>query len=238
MSRIWLIAKREFTAYFASPIAYVAITAFLVVCGLKVFVIDSFLEQDEASLRSLFELVPVFFIFYLPAISMKSIADERRTGTFELLMTLPVTELEIVLGKYFGALGFMLVTLAVTGAYPVLVIILGAPDFGPMIGGYLGLFWVGATMLSLTVMTSAWTSNQIVAYVLAAMISALTYFQDQLLGVFWSGARQVMAFISLRAHFQNFTRGVVDSRDIVFFIAMTAFPLVIAAFSLSDRRWR
>lgn len=232
------IARREFAGNFGSPVAYVAISAFLVVCGLKVFVIDDFLDAREASLRSLFELIPVFFVFYLPAIAMRSLAEERRTGTYELLMTLPISEAEIVLGKFLAALMFLVVTLLMTGAYPILVIVLGAPDPGPLLGGYLGLVLAGSSVLALSVMTSAWTSSQIVAYILSAALAGLLVFLDQLVGVFWEGARPVLEFLSLRAHFLNFTRGAVDSRDLVYFLSLTAAGLIVATFSLSERRWR
>ncbi len=238
MRNIWAIAKREFNAYFTSPIAYVAISVFLVVVGLKFFIVDEFFEVGQASLRSLFELLPIFFLFYLPAISMRLVAEEKRAGTFELIMTLPVTDGQIVLGKYLGALGFLVVTLLLTVSYPALIGVLGNPDAGIIAGSYLGIFLLGAAYLALGIMTSAWTTNQIVGYVLGAVLAALLYFQERLVGLFWAGARGALEAASMGAHYANFTKGVVDTRDLVFFVSVITFALLVATFSLTSRRWR
>jgi ABC-2 type transport system permease protein len=237
MKNIWVIGKREFVSYFSSPIAYVAISVFLVVVGLKFFIVDSFFETGEASLRSFFELVPVFFVFYLPAVAMRLISEEKRLGTFELLATLPVSDAEIVLGKFVGALGFLMVTLLLTLFYPLLLGNLGDPDGGAILGGYIGLLLIGMSFLSISIMTSSWTGSQIVAYIVGAVVSSLFYFIDAILKAFWEGAKDVAAYVSFDTHFTNFTRGVVDTRDLVFFLSMTAIGLVIATFSLNRRRW-
>ncbi len=237
MRNIWVIGKREFVSYFSSPIAYVAISVFLVVVGLKVFVVDTFFETGEASLRSFFELVPAFFIFYLPAVAMRLVSEEKRLCTFELLATLPVSDAEIILGKFVGALGFLAVTLALTLVYPILLYSLGDPDGGAISGGYLGLALIGASFIAVTIMSSAWTGSQIVAYIVGAVLSALFYFIDKLLAAFWEGAKDIAAYVSFDAHFTNFTRGVLDTRDLVFFLTMTTLCLVIATFSLNRRRW-
>ncbi|MBM4371402.1 MAG: ABC transporter permease, partial [Deltaproteobacteria bacterium] len=234
---IWVICRREFAAYFMSPIAYVAISVFLVVVGIKFFVVDEFFEVGQASLRSLFELLPIFFLFYLPAISMRLVAEEKRSGTFELVMTLPVTDGQLILGKYLGALGFLVVTLLLTLVYPILILALGNPDSGIILGSYLGVLLLGAAYLAIGIMTSAWTTNQIVGYVLGAVLSALLFFQDQLVGMFWGGARRVLEYASLGAHYLNFTRGVVDLRDLVFFLSVIVFALLVATFSMTSRRW-
>jgi len=237
MRNVWVIAKREFVAYFTSPIAYVAISVFLVVVGLKFFIVDEFFDVGQASLRSLFDLLPIFFLFYLPAISMRLVAEEKRAGTFELVMTLPISDPEIALGKYLGALGFLVVTLLLTALYPVLIATLGNPDIGIIVGSYLGIFLLGAAYLALGIMTSAWTTNQIVGYVLGAVLAAFLYLQDRLVGLFWVGARRVMEVGSMGAHYANFTKGVVDTRDLVFFGSVIIFALLVATFSLTSRRW-
>ncbi len=237
MRNIWIMGKKEFISYFSSPIAYVAITVFLVVVGLKFFVVDEFFKTDEATLRSFFSLVPVFFVFYLPAVAMRLISEERRSGTFELLATLPLSDSEIVLGKFVGALGFLLVTLLLTLVYPIILWSLGDPDTGAIWGGYIGLILAGAAFLSIGIMASSWTSSQIVAYILGAVISGLFFFINSMLQAFWEGAKQVAEYVSFATHFTNFTRGVVDTRDVVFFVSITALCLVLATFSLNSRRW-
>jgi len=231
------MGKKEFISYFSSPIAYVAITVFLVVVGMKFFVVDKFFDTGEASLRSFFSLVPAFFVFYLPAIAMRLVSEEKRLGTFELLATLPVGDAEIVLGKFLGALGFLAKTLALTLVYPLILGLLGDPDFGAIGGGYLGLVLIGSTFLAIGIMCSAWTNSQIVAYILGAVLSSLFYFIDSILTAFWEGARRVAEYASFSSHFGNFTRGVVDTRDVVFFLTVTALALVVATFSINSRRW-
>jgi len=237
MKNIWLMGKKEFISYFSSPIAYVAISVFLVVVGLKFFVVDAFFEVGEASLRSFFGLVPMFFVFYLPAIAMRLVAEEKRLGTFELLATLPVSDAEIILGKFLGALGFLVVTLALTLIYPALLGFLGEPDMGAMFGGYLGLVLIGAAFIAIGIMSSSWTASQIVAYIIGAVISSLFFFIDRILEAFWEGAKKVAEYVSFDTHFLNFTKGVIDTRDIIFFVSMTALCLVVATFSLNRRRW-
>ena len=237
MRNVWVMGKKEFISYFSSPIAYVAISVFLVVVGLKFFIVDSFFETGEASLRSFFELVPTFFVFYLPAIAMRLVSEEKRLGTFELLATLPISDAEIIIGKFLGALGFLLVTLVLTLVYPMILVGLGAPDLGAITGGYIGLFLIGSSFIAITIMSSAWTGSQIVAYIVGAVLSSLFFFIDSILEAFWEGAKDVAAYVSFDTHFTNFTRGVVDTRDLVFFITMTALCLVVATFSLNRRRW-
>ncbi|MBM4352541.1 MAG: ABC transporter [Deltaproteobacteria bacterium] len=237
MGNIWVMGKKEFASYFASPIAYVAIAVFLVVVGLKFFVVDTFFKTGEASLRSFFELVPAFFVFYLPAIAMRLVSEEKRLGTFELLATLPVSDAEIVLGKFAGAVGFLKVTLLLTLVYPLLLGLLGEPDWGAIIGGYVGLLLVGSAFLAIGLMASTWTRSQIVAYIVGAVLSSLFFFIDRILGAFWEGAKKVAEYFSFSSHFSNFTRGVIDTRDLVFFLSMIALCLVVATFSLNRRRW-
>ena len=237
MKSIWHITKKEFVSYFTSPIAYVAIAVFLVVVGLKFFVVDEFFDEGRASVRSLFTLLPIFFMFYLPAITMKLITEEKTSGTFELLMTLPLTDAQIILGKFFGALGFLLVTLLFTLAYPLLVGALGAPDVGTIVASYVGIILLGAAYIAVGIMTSSWSGNQIVSYVLAAVICAFLYFQDALVGIFWGGAKRFMEFSSFSAHYSNFLRGVLDSRDLLFFVSAIALALLVGVWSLNKRRW-
>jgi ABC-2 type transport system permease protein len=237
MKNMWTIARREFIAYFSSPIAYVAISVFLVVVGILFFVKEDFFTAGEASMRTFFVWVPRVLAFYLPVVAMRLVSEEKRSGTFELLATLPVTDLEIVLGKFLGAMGFLLVTLAMTLLYPIMVGALGDPDWGAVVGGYIGLLLVGATFVAIGLMASTWTRTQVVAAIVGVVISALFFFVGDLLELFWEGAKGVAAYVSFDMHFTNFTRGVADTRDIIFFLAMTALFLVVGTFSLNSRRW-
>ncbi len=238
MRSTWVIAKREFRSFFDSPIAYVAITVFLIITGVLFFLADDFFAANEATLRPLFEWVPLIFVFYMPAISMRLLSEERRSGTFELLITMPIREHEVILGKYLAALGFLVVTLLLTLPYPIIVAAVGTPDWGPMIGGYFGLFLVGAVYLGVGLMTSAWTHNQIISFVLALLINGFFYFIDKLIGVVWAGTRDVFAYLSFDQHFQTISRGVIDTRNLVFYVSLSAASVLIASYSLRRRLWK
>lgn len=249
---VWALAKRELGFYFNSPIAYIVIALFLVVSGAMLFVFNvpdaglDFFAVNEASLRGLFGPtspegfggIPLLFVFLVPAVTMRLIAEEKRTGTIELLVTWPVTDTQIVLGKYLGSVLFIGIMLLATLPLVFIVGGLGPMDVGLVIGGYLGLLLLGAAYAALGLMTSAWTKNQIVAYLVGALICGLFYFIDGMLGLLWDGARDFFAGLSFKAHFQNVARGVVDLRDIIFYASFIAVSLVVTVMSLSSRNWK
>ena len=248
MHAIWTIAKREFSSYFNSPIAYIAITVFLILAGLQFFfgfltigsfgTAGGFFENNEASLRLFFEGIPILFTVFLPAISMRLMSDEQRSGTLELLVTLPVRDRDIILGKYLASILFLLVTLLLTLPYVVTVSLLGNPDIGPILGGYLGLLLIGAAYLALGLMTSTWTKNQIIAFLLGALLCSSFYFIDGLIGSVWEETRSFFEAISFKAHFANISRGVIDSRDVVFFASIIIIPILLAGYALESRKWK
>ncbi len=237
MGNVWAIAKREFASYFNSAIAYLAISVFLIMIGFAFFFWDGFFEVGQASMRSFFEWVPLLFIFLLPAISMRLMSEEKRTGSFELLITMPVRDIEVLLGKLLGAFLFLLVALGLTLAYPFVISMLGPLDWGPVIGGYLGLLLLGLAYLSVGLMTSCWTKNQIVAFLLSVMICGFFYFIDDMAGAFWVSVRDEVAQMSFKAHFENVAKGVLDTRDILFYLSVSAFALTIGNYSVESRRW-
>ncbi len=298
MNSIWVIAKREFRSYFNSPIAYVAITVFLVMVGVLFFWVDDFFQGNEATLRPFFEWVPLIFVFYLPAVSMRLLSEEKRSGTMELLITMPVRDVEIVLGKYLAALLFLLATLWLSLIYPLVVGLLAqgglpaegatlrlilwvaaplvgavaglllqrrtrsalgwlwfgagwmgipfsvvfafsaAPDAGPVIGGYLGLLLVGGAYLAIGLMTSTFTRNQIISFILSLGICGFFYFVDRLVKLVWEGARGLFDFLSFSSHFQNISRGVVDSRDVIFYLSLIVVCVMVSSYALASRKWR
>lgn len=238
MRNVQAIASRELAFLFNSPIAYIAITVFLAICGVYLFVIYDFFQANQADLRPLFEQIPLFFILYVPAITMRLISEEKRSGTIELLATWPVSDAQIVLGKFLGALGFLLVTLGMSLVFPLLVGSLGPIDSGSVLGGYLGLILVGAAYLSMGLLTSSWTENQIVAFILAVLLCSFFYSVDGLVGSFWESGRDAFAFLSFKAHFGNITRGVIDTRDVIFYLSVIALALLLTVQSLQARRWR
>jgi ABC-2 type transport system permease protein len=242
MNRVWTIAKREFRSYFDSPVAYIAITVLLVLTGFMFFrgatAGTTYFEDNEATLRPLFEGMPLVLALFLPAITMRLFSEEKRSGTMELLLTLPVTDTQVVLGKYLSSVMFLGVALLLTLSYPITVGAIGNLDVGPAIGGYFGLLLIGATYLAIGVMTSVWTRNQIVAFLLAAAISCLFYFVDALVGLAWEPVRPLFSAISFRFHFQNIAKGVLDTRDLFFFAAIIALALLLTRNALESRKWK
>ena len=237
MRNIWAIGKREFGSFFNSPIAYFAITVFLVMIGGLFFWTEEFFDAGQATMRPFFEWAPMLFIFLLPAISMRLVAEEKRTGSLEMLITMPIRDVELMLGKLLGATLFLVVTLALTLAYPLVISQLGELDWGPVMGGYLGLLMLGIAYLAIGLMTSTWTRNQIVAFILALLICGIFYFVEDMAGALWASARDNVAHLSLRAHFENVAKGVLDTRDILYYVSVATIAVAVGTFSLESRRW-
>lgn len=232
------LASRELGLYFNSPIAYITIAVFLAICGVQLFVNYAFFDANQATLRPLVETIPMFFILYAPAITMRLVSEEKRAGTIELLATWPITDLEIILGKFFGALGLLIVTLVMSLIFPLLVASLGELDLGLIGGAYLGLLLIGAAFLAMGLLTSTWTHNQLVAFIVAVLLCAFFYSVDTLVAEVYEGARDWFSFLSFKAHFANIARGVIDTRDIVFYLTFIASALSLATLSLSARNWK
>jgi ABC-2 type transport system permease protein len=239
------IARREFYAYFSSPVAYIAIFLYLVLLAITFFFKipfllpkEDFFAEKEASLRALFEWSLLLFTVFLPAISMRLLAEEKKMGTMEILLTLPVTDVEVVVGKLFGAVGFLLVALALTLAYPILLFAIGKPDLGPILGGYFGVLLVGMGYLAIGLMASSFTSSQVVAFLVAIVVCAFLTFVDRIPEALGIRALEPLNAMSFSYHFRSIARGVLDTRDIVFFVSIIVAALTIAHYSLSSRRWR
>ena len=237
MENIWFIGRRELASLFNSAIAWFAIVVFLFMVGSLFFWTGEFFEVGQNSMRGFFDQATLLFIFLLPAISMRLVSEEKRTGSLELLITMPLRDVEVMLGKLLGAFLFLVITLAITLAYPIALSMLGRLDMGPVIGGYVGLLLMGLAFLAVGLMASTWTKNQIVAFILTLLICGFFYFIDAMAGAFWESARETVAHLSFRAHFENISRGVLDSRDIIFYLSVTAFAVTIGTFSLESRRW-
>lgn len=245
MRNVISLARREILAYFGSPVAYIAIAVFLLLLGVVFFFRipfllpkEDFFEAREATLRPLFEWMVFLFTIILPAISMRLLAEERKLGTLELLLTLPLTETEVVLGKFLGALGFLGVAAALTLPYPLLVLALGSPDPGPLVGGYFGVLLVGAAYLAVGLLTSAWTQSQITAFLTAIALCAALTFVDRLPEAVGLPALEAARMMSFHHHFQSIARGVLDTRDLVFFLSVVVGALALAGHSLESRKWK
>jgi ABC-2 type transport system permease protein len=230
------ISRREFRSYFNSPVAYFVIAIFLVMVGILFFI--PFFTQDRVSMRDFFSLVPFLLIFFGPAITMRLIAEERRSGTIEMLITMPVRDVDVVLGKFFAALMLFIVAMLLTLPYAITISRLGNLDWGPVIGGYFGMVLLGAAYLSIGLLASSWTENQIIAFVIALFLSMFFLMVDRFIAFLPNAVAPVVEYLSFGAHVRNATRGMIDSRDVVFFLSFTVLALFLAFRSLESRRWR
>jgi ABC-2 type transport system permease protein len=232
----WAIASKEFRDAFVSPVAYVWLVLFLAFTGW--FFFRGFFVLGLATMRGFFVLLPWTLVFLLPALTMRLWSEERKFGTIEVLLTWPVRETEAVVGKFLGALGMLVVSLAATLPVALSVFALGDPDPGPVIAGYLGLLLFGAAGLAVGVYASSLTENQIVAYVAGV---AMTF------GLFIAGEDFVLmtapgflvpllSGLGLGAHYWSIGRGVVDSRDVLYFVAVIFFFLYLTVRRLQQRR--
>ncbi len=236
MKNIFFIWKREVAAYFTSVVAYFVVILFLVIMG-ALFWLDYFREINNLSLRGFFEQAPLFLAFFAPAITMGSIADEKRTGTLELMMTMPVSDSSIVIGKFLAATTLLAVVFAMTLPYPYTLSLLGDLDWGAVVAGYVGLILLGASYASIGIMTSSWTREQVVAILSAFSICFTLYVVGIFFGRTDGAVASVVQYVSTGYHFGNLARGVIDLRDVVYYLSIIAISLTIAQASIASRRW-
>lgn len=233
------IAKRDFQAYFNSPAAYVVLGVFLLVLAYLFF--STLFLGGFASMRAFFSVAPVLFVVFGPAITMRLISEERKSGTIEQLLTLPVSNVQVVVGKFFAALGIISVGLLFTLPFAFSVSLLTPPDasfdFGPVIGGYIGLLLLSGAFLSLGLFASSLTKNQIVAFIIGLALCFFFYFVDKFAVLMPASVGAVLEYISVDYHFNNIARGVVDSRDVLFYIGLITIFLTLTERSLRrDKR--
>lgn len=226
MNMLWTVTKREFAGYFATPLAFVFIIVFLLANGLATFYLGAYFEMGQADLTSFFMFHPWLYLFFLPAISMRLWAEERRNGSIELLLTLPVPLWSIVLGKYIAALAFASLALALTFPIWLTVNYLGAPDNGVIFASYIGSIMLAGGYLAIGSCLSALTRNQVIAFVISVVACFLFTVSGAplVLELFQGWAPQALvetlASVSLLTHFRAITGGVIDARDLVFFVSL------------------
>ena len=231
MKAVWTIAKRELVAYFTSPVAYVFLVIFLLLTGFFTFTAGSFFERGEASLAAFFGWHPWLFLVLVPAVGMRVWAEERRSGTLELLLTMPIAPWQAIVAKFLASWAFLAVALLLTFPAVVTVNLLGEPDHGIIVAGYLGSFLLAGAYLAITCMTSAMTRNQVVALILSVVICLFLILAGfnpvtDLLARWGSPAFvDTIAAFSVVTHFDGFQRGVIDARDLLFFVSVIGFAL-------------
>ena len=235
MRAIWAIAVKEFRSAFASPVAYAYLVVFLAFTNW--FFFRTFFVLGDATLRGFFSLMPWTLVFLLPALTMRMWSEERKFGTLEVLLTWPVREREAVFGKFLGGLGLLAVSLAGTFPAAFTVFTLGNPDRGPVLAGYLGLVFFGAAGLAVGIYASSLTENQIVAYV-AGVAMTFTLFvagEDFVVVAAPASLAPLLSVAGLGAHYWSIGRGVIDSRDLLYFAAVIFFFLYLATRRLQRR---
>ena len=242
MANVWIIYKRELSAYFGTPIAYVFLAIFVFLSGIFAFYIGNFFERGQADLQAFFQFHPWLYLFLIPALSMRLWAEERRAGTIELLFTLPVTMTEVVLGKFLAAWKFTAIALSLTFPLWLTVNYLGDPDNGVILAGYLGSLLMAGAFLAIGSCISALTRNQVIAFVVSGVVC---------LGFVLSGFPLVLDFVgavapaivvdavrsfSFLTHFQAIGKGVLDAGDVIYFFSLIVFWLFVNAVVIEWRK--
>ena len=243
MRNIWIIAKRELSGYFNSPIAYVFIVIFLLLMGFFTFMMGGFFRSNEASLGAFFVWHPWLYMLLVPAIGMRLWAEERKQGTMELLMTMPLTANQAVIGKFLAGWIFLGLALLLTCPMPITLYYLGSPDGGPMATGYVGSFLMAGAYLAVASMTSSFTRNQVISFITSLVICLLLvlsgYPPVTNLLLKWGAANSLVEFasaFSVMFHFESLQRGVIDFRDLLYFASVIVFCLFTTNLVLKNQR--
>ena len=242
LRHIWTITKRELTGYFASPIAYVFIVIFLLLSGFFTFMVAGFFERGQANLLTFFNWHPWLFLFLVPAVGMRMWAEERRLGTIELLLTMPITPWQAIVGKFLAS--WLVLALALALTFPIVITVnyLGNPDNGVILASYIGSLLLAGAYLSVSAMTSAITRNQVVSFILAVVICLFLILAGwppvTNLLTEWASPWLVdtIASFSVMTHFDSIQKGVIDSRDVLFFLSVIAFSLFATSVILRAHR--
>jgi ABC-2 type transport system permease protein len=239
-AHVLAIFKKELRSYFASPLGYVFILFYLLVSNGFFFFIQDFFRISQASMRGYFMTLPWVFLFFLPAVTMRLWAEERKLGTLEVLLTMPLREAEVVLGKFLASFAFLAITLAFTLTVPVSIGILGRPDWGVIAGSYAGALFLGAAYLAIGLWVSSLTESQVTAFIVSVAVIFLFLVAGvapaYLGSVGWLGA--FCEYLSLLSHFQNILRGVLDSRDVVYYVAVVVVFLYLNVKNIEARKWK
>ena len=237
MNNILAITKRELRGYFDSPVAYIVVIAFLLVSGWMLF--SSLFIMGRADLRPFFAPSPfspsMLLVILSAAITMRLVAEERKSGTLEMLTTMPIRDVEVVLGKFLASLSLLGSALLFTSVYAIPVTFLGDLDWGPVISGYIGLFLFSGALVAIGIMCSTWTSNQIVAFIISFILGAVLYYIYWLQFFLPEFIAPIAEYISVSFHLDNMARGVIDSRDVLYYLTLIGGSLFLAVRSLEQQ---
>ena len=238
MNNIGIISRKELKSYLNSPIAYIVTAIFLVLTGTFFATYLAGTDYADTSIRGFLDAGQVLILLFAAVLTMRLVAEERKLGTWELLLTVPVRDTEIILGKFLGSLVVLTGMLLLTTYYPILLIVFGDPDLGPIITSYAGLFFLGCASLAVGLFASSLTSNQIVSAVVAGGILFALWFLNAAADLIPGTLGEILSYVSLSHHFPDFVRGIVDTRAVVYYISITAVFLFMAIRLTETDRWR
>lgn len=232
-----IIAQKELKSYFSSPAAYIVLVIFLLIGGW--FFANPLFLNNQAELRSLFGIIPMIFLFFVPAITMGLVAKEKNNGTFETLTTFPLKDSQIILGKFWASLALVGIGLLFTLVHFITIAALGSNvDFGAIICGYLGLILLGGVYSAIGIFTSSVTSNQIVSFIISFFIIFFLYLLQFSLFFVPPFLAGIFQYLSVGYHFSNFTRGVIDTRNVIYFVSAIILFLRLSVVVLESRKWK
>ena len=238
MRRIALICGKEIGTYLSSPMAYIVSAIFIALSGASFTTYLAQTSYSDTSIRGFLETGQLLILLFSALLTMRLISEERKLGTWELLLSAPVREYEIVLGKFFSSLLVLAGMLILTLYFPLLLLIFGDPDIGPILTSYLGLFLLGSASVAIGIFASSLTPNQIVSAVVAGGILFGLWFLGMVGSLIPEPLGEILSYFSLSEHFPGFVRGVVDTRDLVYYLSVTAVFLFLSVRSIETERWR
>lgn len=233
MRQIVHILNKELKDYFISPIAYIVISIFLLITGW--FFFTTFFLYNQADLRNFFSLLPIIFSFVIPAITMRLFSEELNVGSYEILLTLPVTFTDIIIGKFLAGVVFVSVALIPTLSYPIFITFLGQLDWGPVMGGYIGAVLLGAALTAVGLFASSLTRNQIIAFIVGMVICFFLTLIDKMLFFFPDSMLGIIGYLGADFHFKNIAKGIIDSRDILYFLSIIFLGLYGAHIAMQEK---
>ena len=237
MYQVWTIFKKEFSLYFNSLIAYIFIVVYLLASGWLFF--SRFFLINQADMRAYFQMLPWVFLFFVPAVTMRLWAEERRSGTMEVLLTLPFRDAEVVAGKYLAAFAFLVLTVLLSFPIPLTLLKLGHPDMGPIIGSYIGAFLLGGAYLAIGMFVSSFSDNQIVSFIFSLVVSFLLLIigESFVLQSLPATLKPIAEYLGLSSHFDNIGKGVLDTRDIIYYLSVIFVFIYATMRQIESRLW-
>jgi ABC-2 type transport system permease protein len=235
MNIILTIFKKELKSYFYSPVAYIVIVVFLIITGW--FFTSSLFVAGVISMRNVFDIIPFILLFFIPAISMRTFSEEKKAGTIELLLTKPITDFDIVLGKFFSTLALATLTFVPTVVYVISLKFLGPLDFGSIFSAYVGLVLMAGLYISIGLFASSITENQVVAFIISFLIIFALFMMNKILMFVPPILVPIIEYISADFHFSSITRGVIDTKDLIYYFSGIYIMLLLTKTSLEGRKW-